>query len=197
MTRRTLIVLAIVLCAAQSGAAGTAGRYVVQSGDTLSGIAAAQLGSARRWDEIAQANGLRKPYTIRSGQRLRLPARPTDQAQSADGGGALSSLVPTDAELWSLGMLKGNLLATGGVVVVAVGALLTVVGGLTFLVSAFRTGFWWGMGAIFVPPVWLVFLVRHWRRARAGFILEAVGGPLVWLGIILLGASGMVVPALS
>ena len=66
MAQRMLIAMVMVGCAAQAGAA-TAGDYVVQPGDTLTGIAVAQLGDVNRWGEIAQANGLRKPYAIRAG----------------------------------------------------------------------------------------------------------------------------------
>lgn len=45
------------------------GSYTVQSGDTLSGIAA-QYGL--NWYSIAQKNGLAAPYTIYVGQRLAL-----------------------------------------------------------------------------------------------------------------------------
>lgn len=50
--------------------------YTVKGGDTLSKIAAKQLGKASRWPEIArlQTPPLRDPNRIRVGQVLRLPA---------------------------------------------------------------------------------------------------------------------------
>lgn len=45
----------------------------VRSGDTLSKIAAAELGDWRRFREIAALNGLRDPNSIRPGQVVRLP----------------------------------------------------------------------------------------------------------------------------
>lgn len=47
--------------------------YTVKSGDTLSKIAARELGNANRWGEIASLNGLRDPNRISAGQQLRLP----------------------------------------------------------------------------------------------------------------------------
>lgn len=47
--------------------------YVVKSGDTLSKIAAQQLGDFRRFAEIASLNGLRDPNFIKAGQTLKLP----------------------------------------------------------------------------------------------------------------------------
>lgn len=56
------------------GASHTAGRsYTVRHGDTLSSIAARQLGYATRWHEIADLNRIRDPKSIRVGQVLRLP----------------------------------------------------------------------------------------------------------------------------
>lgn len=47
--------------------------YNVKSGDTLSKIAARELGSAGRWGEIAKLNNIRDPNRLKVGQRLRLP----------------------------------------------------------------------------------------------------------------------------
>jgi hypothetical protein len=55
-------------------AGGAAPRvYTVVRGDTLSKIAASQLGNHARWGEIASLNGLRDPNRIAVGQRLKLP----------------------------------------------------------------------------------------------------------------------------
>lgn len=49
--------------------------YVVKRGDTLSTIAAKQLGSAKRVDEIKKLNpGIRDPKHLKVGLRLKLPA---------------------------------------------------------------------------------------------------------------------------
>ena len=53
--------------------ASKAGQYVVQPGDTLSGIAQAELGSARRWKSIVDANPGLDPQRLVVGQSLRLP----------------------------------------------------------------------------------------------------------------------------
>jgi nucleoid-associated protein YgaU len=49
--------------------------YTCVTGDTLSKIAARELGSAGRWHEIAKLNGLRDPNNLHLGQKLRMPAR--------------------------------------------------------------------------------------------------------------------------
>lgn len=53
--------------------AGRRGAYTVQRGDTLSAIAQRYLGDPNRWREIAQANGLRDPNSLRPGQQLIVP----------------------------------------------------------------------------------------------------------------------------
>ena len=50
------------------------GEYTVQSGDTLSSIAEAELGSQDRWQEIARANDIENPDRIFAGQKLTIPA---------------------------------------------------------------------------------------------------------------------------
>lgn len=49
--------------------------YTVRAGDTLSSIAARELGRASRWPEIGALNGLANPDLIVVGQVLTLPAR--------------------------------------------------------------------------------------------------------------------------
>ncbi|MEW6303959.1 MAG: LysM domain-containing protein [Verrucomicrobiota bacterium] len=53
-----------------------AAEYIVKPGDSLSRIAATQLGSEARWTEIANANQLKPPYQLRPGQRLTIPSQP-------------------------------------------------------------------------------------------------------------------------
>jgi hypothetical protein len=56
-----------------TGAAVPGKTYTAKSGDTLSRIAASQLGNANRWQELANLNGIRDPRTLKVGQVLKLP----------------------------------------------------------------------------------------------------------------------------
>ncbi len=58
-------------------AKGSAGTYTVKPGDTLSKIAAGQLGSAKRADDIVKANSatLEDPDALRVGMVLKMPAK--------------------------------------------------------------------------------------------------------------------------
>jgi LysM repeat protein len=69
--------LAIAYGVDYTGSAGSGQQqrtYTVKKGDTLSSIAAHQLGKSSRWTEIAGLNGLRDPNRINVGQVLRLPS---------------------------------------------------------------------------------------------------------------------------
>jgi LysM repeat protein len=59
--------------AAAGGVAPAARVYTIKAGDTLTGIAARVLGSATRWTELAQLNGLEDPYRLPVGATVRLP----------------------------------------------------------------------------------------------------------------------------
>lgn len=59
----------------------------VQSGDTLSGLAAEHLGSGGKWRRLMEVNSdrLDSPQDLRAGMKLRIPAQPErDVAQAAD-----------------------------------------------------------------------------------------------------------------
>lgn len=64
-----------------------AGEYIVQSGDTLSGIAA-KTGAPQR--EIAQANGLSEPFALQVGQVLQIPSGKFHRINSGETGIAIA-----------------------------------------------------------------------------------------------------------
>lgn len=80
------------------------------------------------------------------------------------------------------GML--TLLATA---VVLLGLLMMLIGYVAFVFAAFREGLLWGLAVLFVPPLWLVFLVVHWRAARQAVILHLWGIAFVLLSALLAG----------
>jgi nucleoid-associated protein YgaU len=62
---------------------GTSGEYTVQSGDTLMGISRKHFnGDPQYWDEIADLNDLKAPYTIYPGQELKLPEKKKQTSQT-------------------------------------------------------------------------------------------------------------------
>ncbi|OEU67207.1 MAG: hypothetical protein BBJ57_10915 [Desulfobacterales bacterium PC51MH44] len=52
--------------------------YITKPGDTLSKIAAKTLGSASKWRLLAEVNRLANPNRLKVGQKLQIPAEPTE-----------------------------------------------------------------------------------------------------------------------
>jgi hypothetical protein len=91
----------------------------------------------------------------------------------------------------SLASRTANLIVSGmqllGTITVWAGLILMLVGGLLFLVAAFRESILWGLGVLFLPFVSLIFLVLHWSRAKDSFFLQLYGIALVVLAVLLFG----------
>lgn len=87
-------------------------EYIVQAGDTLGKIAAKTLGSASRYMEIANANGITDPNRISVGQVLKIPAEaesakpepaPTPAPEPTEApASATNKVVITDEQLQSI-----------------------------------------------------------------------------------------------
>lgn len=75
-----------------------------------------------------------------------------------------------------------------GVIVLWVGMILLFVGGIAFIIAAFREGILWGLGVLFLPFVSLVFLILHWQSARRSFFLQLWGLAIAVLAVMLLDA---------
>jgi nucleoid-associated protein YgaU len=59
----------------RSALSGSATVHVTVQGDTLSGLAAAYLGDAARWRDIARANAIDDPFDLPPGTSLVIPSR--------------------------------------------------------------------------------------------------------------------------
>lgn len=69
------------------------------------------------------------------------------------------------------------------------GLVLLVIGGIWFIIAAFREGILWGLGVLFIPFVSLIFLVLGWPEAKRPFFLQLAG-----LGFILVAALALSAP---
>lgn len=67
-------------------------------------------------------------------------------------------------------------------ILIYLGLAIFIIGGIGFLIVAFRTSILWGLGCLLFYPISLVFLVLNWNEAKNPFFLQLVG-----LGIALLG----------
>jgi hypothetical protein len=71
-------------------------------------------------------------------------------------------------------------------VVLAVGALIALVGGLMLLIAAFRESVIWGLVVFFVPLGNIIYTCVHWTEAKAGFLTCLVGTGLIVAGVFTL-----------
>ena len=62
-----------------------------------------------------------------------------------------------------------------------------IIGGIGFLIAAFKQSIWWGLGCILLSPVSLIFLILHWPDAKNPFFLQLVGVGIVFLAVFLGG----------
>jgi len=72
-----------------------------------------------------------------------------------------------------------------GILLMAAGGLVTLAGGLWFLMVAFEEGIGWGLGCLLVPFVSLIFLVTHWDEAGKPFLVQLAGMVPFVLGTLL------------
>ncbi len=61
------------------------------------------------------------------------------------------------------------------IILMLLGGLIALVGGILFLVAAFRESILWGLAVLFIPFAGLVFLIAHWQDAKKPFLLQLLG----------------------
>lgn len=72
-----------------------------------------------------------------------------------------------------------------GALIILLGIVIFVIGGLFFLVAAFRESIWWGLACLFIPIVSLFFLIVHWRVAKKPFFIQLLGFAVLVIGAII------------
>jgi hypothetical protein len=77
-------------------------------------------------------------------------------------------------------------MATLGMIIWIIGAIISVIGGIWFLVVAFRQTIWWGLGCLFIPFVSIIFLIIHWGDAAKPFFVSLLGVVIMVLVAILI-----------
>ncbi|WP_257229995.1 hypothetical protein [Acinetobacter sp. YH12251] len=56
------------------------------------------------------------------------------------------------------------------------GFAIILIGGLGFLIAAFKTSILWGLGCLLFYPISIVFLILYWQDAKNPFFLTAHRG---------------------
>lgn len=62
-----------------------------------------------------------------------------------------------------------------------IGVGIIIIGGIGFLIAAFKESVWWLIGCILISPISLLFLVLHWPEAKNPFFLQLVGVTVVFI----------------
>ncbi|CAG35464.1 hypothetical protein [Desulfotalea psychrophila] len=62
-----------------------------------------------------------------------------------------------------------------------VGFAICLFGGIAFLIAAFSTGIIWGLACLFIAPVQIIYLIIHFREAKGPFLIQVVGGIIMFL----------------
>jgi hypothetical protein len=56
-----------------------------------------------------------------------------------------------------------------------VGIGIFILGGIFFLIEAFKTSLLWGLGCLFITPVTFFYLFCHWGNAKKPFSIQVIG----------------------
>jgi uncharacterized membrane protein len=68
-----------------------------------------------------------------------------------------------------------------------VGLAIFVIGGIGFLIAAFRTSLIWGLGCLLIAPVQIIYLLVHWNSAKGPFTIQLFGGLIMLAAAYLQG----------
>jgi hypothetical protein len=60
-----------------------------------------------------------------------------------------------------------------------IGLGIFILGGIAFLIAAFRTSVLWGFSCLFIAPVQIIYLVGHWDDAKKPFFIQIVGAAVM------------------
>jgi hypothetical protein len=72
-----------------------------------------------------------------------------------------------------------------GAVTMLLGVVIFVIGGLFFLVAAFRESILWGLACLFIPIASIFFLIMHWPVAKKPFFIQLAGCAVTLVGAII------------
>lgn len=74
-----------------------------------------------------------------------------------------------------------------GAILLVCGYIVALVGGIWFLVVAFRESILWGLGCLLVPFVGIIFLIKHWDIAGKPFLIQLAGWVPILIGVAITG----------
>jgi hypothetical protein len=72
-----------------------------------------------------------------------------------------------------------------GPAIFVLGLVVSLVGSLMVIWRAFRESVLWGLGCLFVPFVYLIFVIQHWQDTKKGFLIGIGGSVIAFASIAL------------
>ena len=63
-----------------------------------------------------------------------------------------------------------------------IGLAIFIIGGIGFLIAAFKNSILWGLGCLLLYPVSIIFLILNWNDAKNPFVLQLFGACIMLLG---------------
>lgn len=76
-----------------------------------------------------------------------------------------------------------------GTMLAIIGLIVALVGGIWLLVEAFRESILWGLGALFIPFVGLIFAILHWDKGGKPLLIGIVGNVIMFAGRAMAGGG--------
>ena len=71
-------------------------------------------------------------------------------------------------------------------ILIGIGVIMALVYGIILIVKAFQASVWWGLGYLFVPFVWIIFVATHWDVSRKPFLMNLLALVPLIAGFVLL-----------
>ncbi|BBO79092.1 hypothetical protein DSCW_65090 [Desulfosarcina widdelii] len=68
-----------------------------------------------------------------------------------------------------------------------IGLGVFIIGGIGFLIAAFKTSILWGLGCLFLAPIQIIYLFVHWDSVKKPFLLQLAGGVVMLTSAYLQG----------
>ena len=63
-----------------------------------------------------------------------------------------------------------------------IGLIIFIIGGIGFLIAAFKNSLLWGLGCLILSPISIIFLILHWSDAKNPFFLQLIGVAIMFIG---------------
>lgn len=80
-------------------------------------------------------------------------------------------------------------MAAVGMLVMGVGAIVSLIFSVIILIKAFQESVLWGLGSLFIPFVILIFVIKNWADTKKPFLYAVGGWVLMIVGGVLGGAT--------